>query len=257
MPILLIRRRLGPQIELHETLRRGPFDQRKIDLLHFAGAQLHEPRVLASGVANTGVADFELQRLRHRGGVQLHHVRARRYILEVKTSAGIGNRVATIFQVNADVGLASARRQPAIAATTLDAAEDESAPRKEVLAQGHTGARDVRQHVARRMCLGGVDQFTRTRRRHDIDNIAHRRRLAGRDQRNIETQRTAVGSAYRVGSRLVVHAHRCAAQAHALRQLIVDGHVARGRARITIGHTQLEFNRVTQCRRRQVDGLGQ
>ena len=212
---------LRMELELHVTLRRSLLTQHEIAAPQRARVELGELRIVTARVTHAIGAGSKLEIVRQRELVELHGVRARLEAFEVEMAVVVGDAVAAVFEVHANVRHAAVFAAAGVASTFEHAADDESFLREQFLVHAHQGARFVRTHVAGRYGLGGVDRVLHAAHRdREFDHVTQRDRFAGADHRVLVSEAGAVGVDGRVGDAGTVQAQRAGAETRARRKFV-------------------------------------
>ena len=247
------------QLERHGAAVGRLAPQIEVGALHQPRLQVDPLRVRLAAKPRRGIALGELQPGRQRQRVDLRHVSARGQPFHVEAPAGIGDRVAPVFEVYADAldpGLLAKR---VVAAVRLEhAADQRAAAAEQVFAQPNPHRRLVRCDTEIGHGIGGVQRLPAARPAGDLHDVGQRQRRGGREitERKLEA-RTGIAGKQRIGDHGVVEARRARNETKARRWRVAQHDARRRHALRRVLQHQLVTHVVADRGGRRARALGQ
>ena len=245
------------QCQLGLALRRRLLLQREIGARQCAGPQFHELRMASSRESRLRAAVRRLQMHRQAIAVHLCDMRSRRHVLEMVASAGIGYRIATIFEIDANVSYTAQRRIRNDTGAFEHASRNEATIAEQCLAQRDRGARFVGAHAPRRCCSGHIHQRRAACTNRDLRNVANLQTLARHQRRDIEQQPATGISHERIRHCRTVATHGTASETQTRRQQVRDANLTQASDRTGIVDRQQILDGVADRCHRHARGLAQ
>ena len=180
---------LVAQLEVDSTFGGRLAAQVEIGALQSAGVELDELRRGAAGVPGRRAAADDVEIGRHRECIELCNVGARFDAFEVEAAALVGDRVAAVFEIDADVRDTLLLGERLLAAVGIEnAADDRSRAAEQVFGEANQRRRLVRNEAVVRERRGAVHDFVATLAADDLDDVVQDNALGDRERRQVERQ---------------------------------------------------------------------
>src|SRR5690606_19005356 len=160
-------------------LRRGRSLQHEIAAPQGAAPHIDELRVRAPRSSHAIGAEKRAMRLRNRNGIDLHDVRAGGDVIEMILAVFVRDRVAAVFEIDANTRDTFELLRRATAIAFHDSAEHDRAFSEQLFAQLNRRLRGIRSKIVGTERASRVDELIAARAGRDFDGVSNLASLSG------------------------------------------------------------------------------